>query len=760
MDTRRSATRAREPDLVGLASHDGVRVAYESFGSGEHTILCLPSWSIVNQRQWKAQVPYLARHCRVVTFDQRGSGGSDHPADASGFSDQAAAGDALAVLDALGIERAAIVGHSLGARPALMLAADVGERVAAVAFIGVNVPLVTPRAPQRDFDADLPEYEGWARFNQHHWRRDFPGFAEWFFGMMFSEPHSTRQIESGLEWSAGTNAETLIKTIGAAAPGRGRDTGAGRRVRCPVLVLHGDGDRIRDHADAVELAAIDRRRSRHARGQRTRPDAARPGARQPAPARVPAAPRAAAGLAACLACERSGRSSCRRRSASVTRRRDLAIARELRRLRPGLQIDWLAQSPTTALLEAAGERVHPASAQLASECAHIESEAGGHRLPVFDALRRMDEILVANFMLFHDVASAESYDLWIGDEAWEVDHFLHENPELKSAPYAWLSDFVGFLPLPEGGEREALLTADYNAEMIEQVERYPRVRDRAIFVGDPEDVVAGSFGPGLPEIRPWVERHFALQRPHHGLRTFRRRPSAQHCGAGSAGATTSRSAWSPSGGSGVGAQLLETVLAAEPAARRMVPGLRMVGVCGPRIEPSSISAGDCELHGFVDDLHRWLEACDIGVVQGGLTTTMELVAARRPFLFFPLEHHFEQQLHVAHRLGAARRRPTHGVLGRRPGGDRDRDRTGAAAAASGLRRDGRGRRLRGGPDRAAAERALTRAGCRSALLHQSSGAFCAGPALSPPRISPLASTVTIPPLGCRRTAPTPVSRTR
>ena len=88
-------------------------------------------------------------------------------------------------------------------------------------------------------------------------------------------------------------------------------------------------------------------------------------------------------------------------------------------------------------------------------------------------------------MLFHDVAREGCYDLWIGDEAWEVDYFLHENPELKSAPYAWLTDFVGYLPLPEGGEREAFLTADYNAEMIEQVERYPRVRDRAIFVGDP-----------------------------------------------------------------------------------------------------------------------------------------------------------------------------------------------------------------------------------------------------------------------------------
>ena len=55
----------------------------------------------------------------------------------------------------------------------------------------------------------------------------------------------------------------------------------------------------------------------------------------------------------------------------------------------------------------------------------------------------MDEILVANFMVFHDVVQDEPYDLWIGDEAWDVDHFLHENPELKTAAYAWLTDFVG-----------------------------------------------------------------------------------------------------------------------------------------------------------------------------------------------------------------------------------------------------------------------------------------------------------------------------
>ena len=85
----------------------------------------------------------------------------------------------------------------------------------------------------------------------------------------------------------------------------------------------------------------------------------------------------------------------------------------------------------TEVLEAHGERIHPASAQLARESAHIQSEAREHELNVFDAFRRMDEILVANFMVFHDLVRDEQYDLWIGDEAWELDYFLHENPELK-----------------------------------------------------------------------------------------------------------------------------------------------------------------------------------------------------------------------------------------------------------------------------------------------------------------------------------------
>ena len=271
--------------------------------------------------------------------------------------------------------------------------------------------------------------------------------------------------------------------------------------------------------------------------------------------------------------------------------RDVAIADELRKLHPDLEIDWLAQHPVTAVLEARGERIHPLSAELASESAHITAESFEHDLNAFQAIRRMDEILVANFMVFHDAVEGGEYDLVIGDEAWDVDHFLHENPELKRTAFAWMTDFVGWLPMPDGGEREAFLTADYNAEMIEHVERFPRIRDRAIFVGDPDDIVPDDFGPGLPSIRDWTERHYAFSgyvtglRPGAAARASRGAPSRARLPAGRAGRDRDRRRL----GRGRGAAAAGHRRAIPEAARR-VPGLRMIAVAGPRIDPGGRSA--------------------------------------------------------------------------------------------------------------------------------------------------------------------------
>jgi hypothetical protein len=354
-----------------------------------------------------------------------------------------------------------------------------------------------------ELDAD----EGWAKYNRHYWLRDYRGFLEFFFARMFSEPHSTKPIEDCVGWGLETTAETLIATCLA----DGMDQQTARelcaRVHCPVLVIQGTADEIAGAAMGVALAEatggdlVLLEGSGHGPHVRDpvkvnlllREFAVPPAARRRW-ARGAARPKRALYISSPIGLGHA--------------QRDAAIADELRKLHPGLEIDWLAQDPVTAVLAARGERVHPASRYLASESGHIESESAGHDLHAFQAIRRMDEILLANFMVFHDVVREEDYDLWIGDEAWELDYYLHENPEQKRAAYAWLTDFVGWLPMPGGGEREAFLTADYNAEMIEHIARFPRVRDRAIFVGDPGDIVPDAFGPGLPLIRDWTQQHY------------------------------------------------------------------------------------------------------------------------------------------------------------------------------------------------------------------------------------------------------------
>ena len=77
---------------------------------------------------------------------------------------------------------------------------------------------------------------------------------------------------------------------------------------------------------------------------------------------------------------------------------------------------------------------------------HIEEEAGEHDLNCFEAIRNMDEILIRNFMVFQEAVESDEYDLIIADEAWEIDHYWHEHPELKKAQMAWLTDFVGWVP--------------------------------------------------------------------------------------------------------------------------------------------------------------------------------------------------------------------------------------------------------------------------------------------------------------------------
>ncbi len=670
-------SRARYPDSEGFVERDGQRLFYEVYGEGEETIFLLPTWSLFHSRHWKMQIPYLARHFRVLSMDGLGNGRSDRCRDPRRYASAEFARDCLAVMDASGTERAVMVSLSTGAQYQLALARIAPERVVGAAFIGPVFPYTPshlwfagirgfsrifqhpPRVPQL--------YRWWARYNVVHWHDEYPAFVEWFVTRAFPEPHSTKAIEDGMGWGFESDPETLIATIldrqsGLRPLGRSSLRALAQNFDCPVLVVSGTRDKITPPRDAHALARL-------SGGELE----VIPGAghflhaRNPVPVNL-----ALRGLSE----DAFGRKHTPRdptiyrpdgrpRALFVSSpiglghaQRDVAIARELRRLQPDLQIDWLAQDPVTRVLAAEGERIHPASAHLANESKHIESESAEHDLHCFHALRRMDEILAANFMLFHDVVREDRYDLWIGDEAWELDYYLHENPREKRVPFAWLTDFVGFLPMVDGGERESFLTADYNADMVDHIAEHPEVRDLALFVGNPDDIVAERLGPQLPTIRDWTERHFdftgyvtGFDPADLGERTKLR----AELGYGD----DERVCIVTVGGSGVGASLLRRVIAAFPQAKERVPELRMIVVAGPRIDPEALpSHHGLEVVAYVHNLYRHLAACDLAVVQGGLTTSMELTANKRPFLYFPLRHHFEQNFHVRRRLeqyGAGRR---------------------------------------------------------------------------------------------------------
>jgi pimeloyl-ACP methyl ester carboxylesterase len=254
-------TRARRPDASGYVVRDGVRVFYEVYGTGEPTILLLPTWSIVHSRIWKLQIPDLARRSRVITFDPRGNGRSDRPVEAAAYAETEYAADALAVMDATATDRAVLVALSMGAQRALLLASDEPERVAGVVFIGPALPLDQTSGGGgerlRAFLEPQATYEGWARYNRHYWRRDYRGFVEFFFGECFSEEHSTKPIDDAIAWGLETDAESLIQsTIAPRLRDRDEVLARCRRVRCPVLVIHGTDDRIRPHAHGRDLADL------------------------------------------------------------------------------------------------------------------------------------------------------------------------------------------------------------------------------------------------------------------------------------------------------------------------------------------------------------------------------------------------------------------------------------------------------------------------------------------------------------------------
>ena len=627
-------------------SRDGVKLFYQVTGSGGRDLFLLPQCQPATySRQWKNQVPYLSRYFRVVTMDLRGNGRSDRPA--GGYDLDTRYQDFLAVLETAVRPPFALVAYSCAGMLAFRYAVEHPDRLSHLILLSGQY---SESVPQPFEEKVAPVI-----------RDSFSTWQQRLFARCLPEPHSLKGIEDGIAWSNETTPEVLVESLRAIDGSNVYDLLP--RMQTPTLALHGTDDKIVPYSHAEKLAA------------------AVPGARlvtfegaghvlhgrhavkvnhlirdfvlgRPVEShRIPATTERKTP-------PRSTRRTAQRRILWLSSpiglghiQRDLAIARKLREVYPDATVDFLAANPADRVVEAWGERLHPATRLLHNETAHFEGWSGDHELHAFNAFWDMDEIMHANFMTFADVVEREAYDLWVGDEGWDLDYFLHENPELKRAPYVFMTDFIGMLPMrDEPSSVEFKRAWDKNAENIDHLRFHPDVRDLSIMVGDDEDVLDRDFGPDLPNMRQWARQHFAFPGYTYHFDPAKYRDKAalrRELGF----RDDERVILVSVGGSRVGRSLLRKCAEAFSLVAPKVPDARMILVAGPRLAADELPRGpQIDVRAFVPELFRHHAAAHLAIVQGGLTTTMELAAFQTPFLYFPLRNHFEQTFHVARRL--------------------------------------------------------------------------------------------------------------
>jgi UDP:flavonoid glycosyltransferase YjiC (YdhE family) len=332
-------------------------------------------------------------------------------------------------------------------------------------------------------------------------------------------------------------------------------------------------------------------------------------------------------------------------------RRDLAIARELRRLDPGVEIVWLAGEPARQIIAEAGETLLPESVAYGDETAVAEEAAEGFSFNLLGRFAlRARSAFERTVATFEEVSAKYPYDLLIGDETYEIDMALDKRPELKKAPFVMIYDFVGMDAMSRN-PLERLVAYRVNwAWGGGPRAKPPTHEDLALFIGEPDDVPDKPFGFLLPNRREYASRHYRFvgyafpfdpaeysdKKKVRSVLGYDEEQPLIICAVG---------------GTAIGDELLRLCAASYPRIRERVGDVQMVLVCGPRIDPAAVLVpSEVEVRGYVPRLYEHFAACDVAIVQGGGTTTLELTALRRPFIYFPLEGHFEQNLVVAERL--------------------------------------------------------------------------------------------------------------
>jgi UDP-N-acetylglucosamine:LPS N-acetylglucosamine transferase len=329
--------------------------------------------------------------------------------------------------------------------------------------------------------------------------------------------------------------------------------------------------------------------------------------------------------------------------------RDLAIARQLRKQYPEVELSWLACHPATLILNEAGEKLLPESDIYANANIHAENISRGFEMSTLKYTLNESKVLKHNRKIYKQIFNTENFDLVISDEAYDLITALAMKFVRLEAPFVMIYDFLGMDSVTKNPLEKLLVNISNSLWKKWDRKLFSDSKNLALFAGEPEDVPDKKFGYILPNRRNHAREFYKFTGyilPFDPTEYTNKTKVKKKLGYGHEPLIVCSI-----GGTSIGKDLLELCSQAYPMLKQKVPDLHMVLICGPRLATDELKVPEeIEVKGYVPALYEHFAASDLAIVQGGGTTTIELTALNRPFLYFPLAMHCEQQLHVAERL--------------------------------------------------------------------------------------------------------------
>lgn len=333
--------------------------------------------------------------------------------------------------------------------------------------------------------------------------------------------------------------------------------------------------------------------------------------------------------------------------------RDLAIAKELRNINKDVEIIWLADPPASDYIRRAGETVLPDLDKISRNSNDIaDSHANDYELMLNPMFMDWYQTFPERIGIINAAAVREKVDLILGDETYDLYCTYASKKKLKVKPFLLILDFIG--AYKEDTEKGKWPMKWKIAFYMFQRWTYKHMKNShgkegTIFIGETDDVPADKLAFPMPDRREIVRRYgnsvgYVL--------------NFDPATVGSKEEMRRKLGYGPEplvlvtiGGTAAGAPLLKKAAAAYPIMKKSVPGLNMVIVNGPRVPLDYVQSSDgMKVLGMVPYLYQHMVASDLVISSGGGTTTVELQALNKPFLYFPLKQHFEQNIDVAYHL--------------------------------------------------------------------------------------------------------------